>query len=60
MISWRRSIPTAPPALPNGLAFEIADLMLAVSWAERYKLRVIVRCDHGATVYEDYEEVIAF
>jgi hypothetical protein len=49
-----------PPRLPKGLAFEIADLVLIQGWADCRDLRMLVRLDHGATVDEEYEEVIAF
>jgi hypothetical protein len=45
---------------PKGLAFEIADLLLAREWAERHNLRMLIRLDHGAAVGEEYEEVITF
>ena len=54
---------TKRPALaapPKGLAFEIADLLLAREWAERHNLRMLIRLDHGAAVGEEYEEVITF
>jgi hypothetical protein len=47
-------------SLPKGLAFEIADLALITCWAACHDLQTVVRLDHGATVGEDYEEVIAF
>jgi hypothetical protein len=56
---WGVIIPP-PRELPKGLAFELADLVLAGSWAERYDLRAVVNFDHGAAVGEDYEEVIVF
>jgi hypothetical protein len=43
--------------LPTGLAFEIADLMLAESWAVFNEARFAIRLDHGAED-EEYEEVI--
>ena len=59
-MSLHRDIIAAPPASLKGVAFEIADLILAHSWAERYDLGMVIRLDHGAIVGEDYEEVIAF
>jgi hypothetical protein len=43
-----------------GLAFEIADLALAKSWADRYKVRMSIRLDYGVEVGKEFEEVIAF
>lgn len=48
------------PATPEGYAFEIADLVLVTQWANSHGLRMVIRLDHGASVDEDYEEVIAF
>lgn len=59
-MSLHRDVTAAPRVLPKGAAFEIADLILAGSWADRYDMAMIVRLDHGAAVDEDYEEVIAF
>jgi hypothetical protein len=59
-MSLHRDVTAARRALPKGAAFEIADLILARSWADRYDIAMIVRLDHGASVDEDYEEVIAF
>jgi hypothetical protein len=47
-------------APPKGLAFEIADLVLARNLADRHDFRMLVRLDHGAAVGEEYEEVITF
>jgi hypothetical protein len=47
-------------ALYVGPAFEIADLGLVKSWADRHKFRISVRLDYGAGVGEEFEEVIAF
>ncbi len=57
-----RDLTKRPPlaAPPKGLAFEIADLLLAREWAERHDLRMLIRLDHGAAVGEEYEEVITF
>lgn len=43
---------------PKGLSFEVTDLLLASTWAERHDYRMAVRLDHG-TETEEYEEVIA-
>ena len=43
---------------PKGLAFEIADLVLAQSRAAFNNSRILVRLDHGAED-EEYEEVVA-
>jgi hypothetical protein len=56
----KRGVTAAPPHFPNGLAFEIADLVLVRSWTDRHDFRMVVCLDHGAAVGEDYEEVIAF
>jgi hypothetical protein len=48
----------ASPALPKGLSFDIADLVLVRSWGERHNCRTLVQLDHGADG-EEYEEVIA-
>ena len=42
---------------PKGIAFEIADLVLAQSWAAAQDLTMAVCLDHGAED-EEYEEVI--
>lgn len=47
----------ALPVPPKGLAFAIADLVLAGSWAASQDYRMMVRLDHGDTI-EEYEEVI--
>jgi hypothetical protein len=47
-------------ALYVGLAFEIADLALAKSWADRHKFRISIRLDYGVEDGEEFEEVIAF
>jgi len=49
----------ALPIPPKGLAFAIADLVLASSWAANRDHRMMVRLDHGDTT-EEYEEVIEF
>jgi hypothetical protein len=55
----KRGIAAAPPHLPKGLAFEIADLTLVRHWADRHDFMILVRLDHGAED-EEYEEAIAF
>jgi hypothetical protein len=55
----KRGIAAAPPPLPKGLAFEIADLTLVRHWADRHDFITVVRLDHGAE-NEEYEEAIAF
>jgi hypothetical protein len=52
--------PVAPPSVPTGIAFEIADLLFVGLWADNHNLRMLVCLDHGAAVGEEYEEVIAF
>jgi hypothetical protein len=47
-----------PPALPKGLAFDIADLLLVRSWAGLHNCRISIQLDHGVDG-EEYEEVIA-
>jgi hypothetical protein len=47
------------PAVPKGLAFAIADLLLARSWAADNDIQTLVRLDHGAED-EEYEEVVEF
>lgn len=50
---------TASP-VPRGIAFDIADLILAQGWADGHDFRMAVHLDHGSAVNEDYEEVVAF
>jgi hypothetical protein len=45
--------------LPKGRAFQIADLVLARSWAAFHDLTMLIRLDHG-TEDEEYEEVLEF
>jgi hypothetical protein len=45
------------PNVPKGFAFEIADLLLASSWACFHEIKMVIRLDHG-TDEEEYEEVI--
>jgi hypothetical protein len=52
----KRGIIAAPPHLPKGLSFEIADLIHIKGWADFHDLRIVVRLDHGT----EAEEVIAF
>ena len=50
--------PFIEPAIPAGLAFEVADLILLQSWAEFHDLRMAVELDHcGAD--SEYEEMVA-
>lgn len=56
----KRGIIAARPRLPEGLVFEIADLVRAGRWADRHDFRMLVCLDHGAAVDEEYEEVITF
>jgi hypothetical protein len=56
----QRGQPAARYPSPKGLAFEIADLVLAESWADAHDLRMLICLDHGGAVDEDYEEVIVF
>lgn len=44
---------------PTGLAFELADLVMAQGWAEYHNLRMTVELDYCAEG-EEYEEVLAF
>ena len=45
-------------ALPTGLAFEVADLVLVQGWAEYHDVRMVVELDYCADD-EEYEEVLA-
>ena len=54
-----RDMTLTPRPTPKGLAFEIADLVLVSSWADRHDFRMVIRLDHGASVNEDFEEAIA-
>jgi hypothetical protein len=45
--------------LPKGIAFAIAELVLAKNWAAFHDLRMAIRLDHG-TKHEEYEEVLEF
>ena len=44
---------------PNGLAFDISDLMLLQGWAEFHEVQMVVELDHWVEG-EEYEEVVAF
>jgi hypothetical protein len=44
---------------PKGIAFAIAELVLAKDWAAYHELRMTIRLDHG-TEHEEYEEVLEF
>src|ERR1700734_963193 len=57
-MSPHRGIIPPSPESPKGLAFELADLVLVGSWAERYDLRAVISFDNGAAVDENYEEAI--
>ena len=46
------------PAVPAGLSFEVADLILLQSWAEFHDLRMVVELDHRGADGE-YEEMVA-
>ena len=46
------------PAIPAGLAFKVADLILLQTWADFHGLRMVVELDHHDADGE-YEEVIA-
>jgi hypothetical protein len=49
-----------PPlgALPKGLAFEIADLVMVQGWAEYHDLRMVVELDY-CSEGDEYEEILA-
>jgi len=49
---------TLPTALPMGLAFELADLVMVQGWSEYHDLRMVVELDYSAEG-EEYEEVLA-
>ena len=46
------------PAIPAGLAFEIADLIVLQSWAAFHELRMVVELDHCGEGGE-FEEMVA-
>ena|ERR1700721_1798145 len=45
-------------ALPMGIAFELADLVMVQGWSEYHDLRMVVELDYSAEG-EEYEEVLA-
>ena len=45
-------------ALPMGLAFDLADLVMVQGWSEYHDLRMVVELDYSAEG-EEYEEVLA-
>jgi hypothetical protein len=45
-------------ALPMGLAFELADLVMVQGWSEYHELRMVVELDYSSEG-EEYEEVLA-
>lgn len=45
-------------ALPMGLAFELADLVMVQGWSEYHDLRMMVELDYCAEG-EEYEEVLS-
>ena len=45
-------------ALPMGLAFDLADLVLVQAWSDYHDLRMVVELDYSAEG-EEYEEVVA-
>ena len=45
-------------ALPMGLAFEVADLVMVQGWSEFHDLRMVVELDYSSEG-EEYEEVLA-
>jgi hypothetical protein len=53
------SLPSLSRTLPKGLAFEISDLNMLLSWAETQAIRMVVELDH-CVEGEEYEEVLAF
>jgi len=44
---------------PAGLAFELADLVMAQGWSAFHDLRMVIELDYCAEG-EEYEEVLAF
>lgn len=44
---------------PAGLAFELADLVMAQGWSAYHDLRMVIELDYCAEG-EEYEEVLAF
>jgi hypothetical protein len=45
-------------ALPMGIAFDLADLVMVQGWSEYHDLRMVVELDYSAEG-EEYEEVLA-
>jgi hypothetical protein len=45
-------------ALPMGLSFELADLVMVQGWSEYHDLRMVVELDYSAEG-DEYEEVLA-
>jgi hypothetical protein len=45
-------------ALPMGISFELADLVMVQGWSEYHDLRMVVELDYSAEG-EEYEEVLA-
>jgi len=45
-------------ALPMGISFELADLVMVQGWSEFHDLRMVVELDYSAEG-EEYEEVLA-
>ena len=50
--------PSIEPAVPVGLAFEVADLILLQSWAAFHELQMVIELDHCGAEGE-YEEMVA-
>jgi hypothetical protein len=49
----------SPTFSPTGLSFDIADLVLAKSWAGFHDFRMAIRLDHYSD-HEEYEEILEF
>jgi len=45
-------------ALPLGLSFDLADLVMVQGWSEYHDMRMVVELDYSAEG-EEYEEVLA-
>lgn len=45
-------------ALPMGLSFDLADLVMVQGWSEFHDMRMVVELDYS-TEGEEYEEVLA-
>jgi hypothetical protein len=56
VLLFMRMQPTAP-AIPAGLAFEVADLILLQSWAEFHDMRMAIELDH-CDADGEYEEMV--